>query len=244
MIDEYALWQAMQRTKAAPGGLALWLAWQMDLGAGAITALTWDQVDLEEGTILQSGRALPLTQALWRILREVQAARPTGSDPHVLLTAGGRPMDVPGLSRLVSATLAREGLPGATLRDLRRGLREDQETALLRLGQQRPFLTAADAADLLGLSREAAGKCLRRLWERGKLQRLGNRYYISLLPPADREAAVRDYISKTGFAYRQDIARLLGVEERQCGALLRGMVERGELRLDQRRYTLPENEKL
>ena len=239
MLDEYTLWQILQRSKTSPAGLALWLSWQLDLGAKDIVALTWDQLDLKEGTLRLGEQALPLTQALWRILREVNAGRGEGSDRHVLLTAGGKPLDVPYLSRLVSGLLRKEGLSGVTLRQLRRGLREDQETALLHLGQQRLYLTREDAAELLDCSKDGAGKCLRRLSERGKLHRLGNRYYVTL--PPDPTGTIRDHIALHGFAYRQDIARLLGIEERQCSTILRRMAERGELVLRDRKYFLPED---
>lgn len=239
MLDEYTLWKILQRNKTSPAGLALWLAWQMDLGGKDIAALTWDQLDLEAGTLRIGEQTLPLTQALCRSLREVEKGR--GTDPHVLRSTAGKGMDAAYLSRLTGALLRREGLEGVTLRQVRRGLREDQESALLRLAQQRLYLTREDAAQLLDLSGEAAGKCLRRLAERGKLHRLGNRYYESLLP--DFSGAIRDYIAQNGFAYRQDIAHLLGIEERQCGVLLRRMAQRGELVLRDRKYFLPDDSK-
>ena len=239
MLDEYTLWKILQRNKTSPAGLALWLAWQMDLGGKDIAALTWDQLDLEAGTLRIAEQTLPLTQALCRSLREVEKGR--GADPHVLCSAGGKGVDAAYLSRLTSALLRREGLEGVTLRQLRRGLREDQETALLHLAQQRLYLTGEDAAELLDLPGEAAGKCLRRLAERGKLSRLGHRYYASL--PQDLSRTIRRHIAQHGFAYRQEIAQLLGVEERQCSTLLRRMVQRGEVVLRDRKYFLPEDSK-
>lgn len=237
MLDEYTLWKILQRNKTSPAGLALWLSWQLDLGAKEIVSLTWDQLDLKEGTLCLGEQTLPLTRTLWRILSELREGREGGV--HILETASGKPLDVPYLSRLVSGLLRREGLSGVTLRQLRRGLREDQETALLHLAQQRPYLTREDAAELLDRSKDAAGKCLRRLSERGKLHRLGNRYYATL--PPDPAGTIRRHIAQNDFAYRQDIARLLGIEERQCGSILRRMAERGELVLRDRKYFLPED---
>lgn len=237
MLDEYTLWKILQRNKTSPAGLALWLSWQLDLGAKEIVSLTWDQLDLKEGTLCLGEQTLPLTRTLWRILSELREGREGGA--HILETASGKPLDVPYLSRLVSGLLRREGLSGVTLRQLRRGLREDQETALLHLAQQRPYLTREDAAELLDRSKDAAGKCLRRLSERGKLHRLGNRYYATL--PPDPAGTIRRHIAQNDFAYRQDIARLLGIEERQCGSILRRMAERGELVLRDRKYFLPED---
>ena len=242
MVDEYELWQVMQRSKTGPAGLALWLTWQMDLGVKDIAALTWKQVDLAAGTLELRGQKLPMTRALRRILEE--ARRRTPESAYVVAGGGGKPLDPAYLSRLAGALLRREGLPGVTLRTLRRGLREDQEAALLRFAEQRPFLTAADAAEFLGLPGEKAGRCLRSLAERGKICRCGNRYYVHLLPPERRADAVRDYIAEHGFAYRQDIARLLGLEVRQCGALLRRLAEEGELVLQDKKYFLPKSGKI
>ena len=111
----------------------------------------------------------------------------------------------------------------------------------MHLAQQRLYLTGEDAAELLDISKEAAGRCLRRLAERGKLSRLGHRYYASL--PQNLSRTIRRHIAQQGFAYRQEIAQLLGVEERQCSTLLRRMAEKGELVLRDRKYFLPEDGK-
>lgn len=234
MVDEYLLWQLLQRQKTTPAGLALWLTWQMDLSAKDIVALTWDQVDLERGELHLGGRTLPLTQALCRQLRQVRQER-----GYLLRSPAGKPLGLSTLSRLARRTLEEGGLSGVTLRSLRRGLREDQEADLLRLAEKNRFVTCADAQALWDLGAEAAAGRLGRLAERGKLRRLGNRYYAALPSPGERLSLIRGYLEEAGFAYRQDIARLLGMEARQCSAELRALVEQGELRLEGRKYTLP-----
>ena len=57
-----------------------------------------------------------------------------------------------------------------------------------------------------------------------------------------RLGAIRAYLEKAGFAYRQDIADLLHIQRKQCALILRRMVERGELAQSGQKYYLPRNE--
>jgi DNA-binding IclR family transcriptional regulator len=49
---------------------------------------------------------------------------------------------------------------------------------------------------------------------------------------------ILEYLTQEGFAYRQDIADLLGVDVRQCRSILQRMVKAGKLTQKQQRYTL------
>lgn len=241
-LDEFALWKVMQSQRTTPAGLALWLTWQLNLQEQEIVALTWDQVDLDGGLLRLTDRTLPLTTALWRILEDVRAARRPEDDPHVLLTPrAGTPLDLPYLSRLVRTALIRGGMEDVKLRDLRRGLREDEETALLHHIQRCRSVTKKETAELLGVSEKAAYSRLKALVERRKLTRVGGRYYIagSVVPPEDHAQAVCSYLDDAGFAYRQDIARILKVEDRQCTTILRALVDRGTVEQKDRKYFLP-----
>lgn len=241
-MDEFALWKVMQSQRTTPAGLALWLTWQMNLQEQEIVALTWDQVDLDGGLLRLTDRTLPLTTALWRILEDVRAARRPEDDPHVLLTPrAGTPLDLPYLSRLVRTALIRGGMEDVKLRDLRRGLREDEETALLHHIQRCRSVTKKETAELLGVSEKAAYSRLKALVERRKLTRVGGRYYMagSVVPPEDHAQAVCSYLDDAGFAYRQDIARILKVEDRQCTTILRALVDRGTVEQKDRKYFLP-----
>ena len=96
-------------------------------------------------------------------------------------------------------------------------------------------------AELLGVSEKAAYNRLKALVERRKLTRVGTRYYIfgSVLPPEDHAAAVCAYLEEAGFAYRQDIAQVLKVEDRQCTNILRTLVDQGTVEQKDRKYFLP-----
>ena len=49
------------------------------------------------------------------------------------------------------------------------------------------------------------------------------------MPPERQEQAVLDYLGREGFAYRQDIARLLGIKAAQCRPILQRMIQQGQL---------------
>lgn len=242
-VDEFKLWKVLQTERDTPAGLALWLAWQLGLQAQEIVALTWDQVD---GDCLRlPDREVPLTNALRRLLEDTRRRAPAG-EPHVLLTEHSRkPVDLPRLSRMTRAVLIRGGMEDVLLRDLRRDEgREDEDARLLSLTAAQGVLDRGDVMDLLGLSKTAAYTRLRRLTERGKLVRIGGKYYLpgDVVPPEKHLETIRAYLEKFGFAYRQDIADLLRIQRKQCALILRRMVERGELAQSGQKYYLPQNE--
>lgn len=243
-IDEFRLWKLLQAEGGTPAGLALWLTWQMGLQAREILALTWSQVDFAAGEIRLPDRTVPLTNAVRRLLQmELRQRQPT-DDPHVLLTPNSRrPMDLPRLSRLVRTVLIRGGMEHVTLRDLRRDeSRESEDTIILTRAAERGCLSRGQVMELLNLSRSAAYNRLRGLTERGKLVRVGEKYYPAgtVVPPEGQSEAIRQYLLENGSAYRQDIAGLLHIGQRQCAAVLRRMVESGELRQEKQRYFLPD----
>ena len=219
----------------------MWLTWHMGLQAQELVALTWDQV--EEDFIRVNGREVPLTNAVRRLLSENRDRRPPGADPHVLLTEQSKkPMDLPRLSRMVRAALIRGGMENTRLMDLRRNEnRESGDAALLSLAAEKGAISRGDVMDLLGVSRTAAYSRLHRLTERKRLVRVGGKYYLpgTVVPPEEQSAAVREYLERMGFAYRQDIAQLLRVERKQCAVILKHMVENGTIVRQGQKYLLP-----
>ena len=242
VVDEFRLWKVLQAEKRTPAGLALWLTWQMGLQAGEITALTWDQVDLERNQLILADRAVLLTNAVRRLLEEEQQRRSPEDDPHVILTEQSRrPVDLPRLSRLARAALIRGGMEHTRLMDLRRSQnRESSDAVLLARAAEAGSVSRGEAMTLLGLSRTAAYGRLRRLAEQGRLVRVGGRYYLSgtVVPPREQPDAIRTYLEREGFAYRQDIAALLRVRPQQCSVILRRLVETGVLIQEGQKYLL------
>ena len=202
-------------------------------------------MDFTAGEVRLPDRAVPLTNAVRRLLQGELAQRQPGDDPHVLLTPNSRrPMDLPRLSRLVRTALIRGGMETVTLRDLRRDeSREDTDARILDAAARQGCLSRSQVMALLGLSRSAAYNRLRSLTERGRLVLVGEKYYPAgtVVPPDQQREAVCRYLRENGTAYRQDIAGLLRIGQRQCTTLLRRMVAEGLLRQEKQRYSLPEN---
>ena len=57
-----------------------------------------------------------------------------------------------------------------------------------------------------------------------------------VLPPERQEAVILDYLAREGFAYRQDIAQLLGIDPGQCRPILQKMVAAGKILQERQRY--------
>lgn len=246
-VDEFKLWKLLQAERDTAAGLAMWLGWQLGLQAQEMIALTWDQVDFQEGVLRLPDREVPMTSAVRRILEEEHGRRSPEEDPHVLLTEQSRkPLDLPRLSRLTRAALIRGGLERVSLRDLRRDDgRDEEDERILQRALERGCLSRGDVSELLGLSKTATYARLRRLTEHGKLVRVGGKYYLpgTVVPPEKHREAILGYLAEAGFAYRQDIVDLLHIQPKQCTLVLHRMVEEGALVQLGQKYYLPEQEK-
>lgn len=93
---------------------------------------------------------------------------------------------------------------------------------------------------LLRVSKNTAYNRLRQMVARGKLTKVGNRYYLpsTVVPPEDQEQAILAYLSEAGFAYRQDIARVLRIGPRQCWPILQRMLAEHQIAKDGQKYIL------
>ena len=224
-VKAAAVEQLLEREGATPAGAAIALAWRMGLGLDEILALKWEDVD-----------ALPLDSRTKKLLQGIER-----QGPFVLSTRTLRPYDRARLSRLVRSAFIQGGLDDLTLRDLRQLRSADAfDAQLLLLAGRREGVTLQQAQEELDLVDTAVRRSLRRLVQKGKLVRVGMRYYLpgAVVPPEEQEAAILDYLKKEGFAYRQDIAQLLRIPAAQCRPVLRRMVESGKLRLEEQRYIM------
>ena len=241
-MDEFKLWKVLQAERDTPAGLALWLTWQMGLSAREIVDLTWDRVDLEDGTIRLRDRTVPVTNTVSRILTETLAARTAEDDPHVVLSPQTRrPLDLPRLSRLTRSALIRGGLEEVQLRQLRKDEhRQNEDSLLLSQTAEAGCISRGTVCRLLGGSKTAAHARLNRLLEQKKLVRIGTKYYLpgTVVPPEEHSSVIREYLSREGFAYRKDIAQLLHIDSRQCTPILQRLVAEGELEQRQQKYYL------
>ena len=63
-----------------------------------------------------------------------------------------------------------------------------------------------------------------------------------MVPPERQAEAILEYLAKEGFAYRQDIARLLRIDPGQCRPILQKMVAAGQIIQKRQRYELKRGE--
>lgn len=191
-------------------------------------------------------RSIPLGNTARRLLLEVQTQNRDTDDPHVLLTPNSRkPFDRVWLSKLVRTALIRGGIENATLRDIGVEARhKEDDDLLLQYAAEKGSVTKREVMGLLGLQSVAAYERLRRLTERKKLVRIGAKYYLTgtVVPPEDQYEVLRRYLEKAEGAYRQELARLLHVEARQCSVILKRLVEEGKLVQHGQQYYLPQAE--
>lgn len=238
-IDEFALWKLLRTEGSSPAGIALWLTWQVGLRLEEIVVLRWDQV--REDRLLLENREAPLSGGARKALEEL--ARASGREGYVLTAPRTRtPYDRTRLSKLVRAALIRAGLDNLTLRDLRVDctIRSGGEGRIMSRVRQQGWITRNEVMDLLGVSRTTAYNRLKQMVNRDRLVQVGTRYYSpeAVVPP-DRQAEVLlEYLGREGFAYRQDIARLLGIGAGQCRPLLQRMLASGDIVQERQRYLL------
>ena len=238
-LDEFALWKLLQAEKSSPAGVTLWLTWQLGLRLEDIVALRWAQ--LEDGALRLEDRTIPLSGGVLAVLQELRdSTRPAPEDFILRAPRSGQPYDRTRLSKVVRAALVRGGLDNVTLRDLRldcsiRSGGEGQVVAHLR---RHGSITRAEAMELMHVSRTTAYNRLKQMVKRGKLTQVGAKYYLkdTVVPPERQRAVILDYLSKEGFAYRQDIARLLNIDPRQCRPILQKMIADGEIVQQRQRY--------
>ena len=240
-IDEFALWKLLQAERTTPAGVTLWLTWQLGLRLEEIVTLRWAQIEGE--TLRFPDREVPLTSGVLGVLNDLRAISP---ETEYVITAprSGQPYDRTRLSRLVRATLVKGGLDNVTLRDLRLDcdIRVGGETEVISWLRRKKSITRSETAKLLGVSGNTAYNRLKQMVKRGRLTQIGMRYYLrsAVVPPERQEAEILAYLEREGFAYRQDIARLLKIDPGQCRPILQRMIAAGQIEQENQRYILKE----
>lgn len=239
-IDELRLKKLLQEEGNSVIGLAIRLIWQVGLKISEAAELTWSQVDLNTNSIQIGCRAVSIPEELAALLRPLQA-QSSPEDALLLTPRSRRPIKMDRLSRVVRAALIQAGLDNVTLVGLwaahNHGGAED---AILEYVSRNGSITRQEIIDRFNVTKSTAYENLSRLMQRGELVRLGYRYYRTgtVIAPKDQYAVIRDYLQEVGFAYRQDIARLLRIEPKQCSFVLKTLLDEGKLTREKQRYML------
>lgn len=239
---EYQMWKVLQDSKDTPAGIALWLRWQMNLQLTEIAALTWDQIDFQENVIRLEQRTIPLALSVRSVLLREYAHRAEGEDPHVILSPGIRhPMDVARISKLMRTALIRGNVENVTIRYLRGNTQKDSEKVQIEhLARTQGYLLRADVVAALQVSPATAHARLKELTEEGRLVRVNSTYYPpgAVAAPEQQKESVRAYLTENGKGCLMELAKHLGLQERQCGRILKQMVLAGVLCNEKGVYTL------
>lgn len=239
---ESKIWKIIEAEGTSVAGLTLRMAFELEMQMQEIAALTWEQVDLENGCIALPDRTLRVSEELLMQLKTVKAERALGMDPHVILSPRAKtPFTLPWLSRVLRDALIHGGVD-ATLNAVRAKERaRDTDAEILEFIMQKGTVTGAEIMKEFSLTKMQAYNRVQRLIERGKVVRIGTRIYLAgtVVPPEEHYEVIRAHLKKVGVAYCGELAELLGIGNRQCGWILRGIVREGKLKLDHQIYSLP-----
>lgn len=243
---EFRLWKIIQEEGASAEGLALWLAWTLEIPVQEIAALTWDQVDLAKGMINLPDQKVKMGSEILRKLKAVKAERTPDSDPHVLLTPKAQKgFDAKRLSKVLRNTLIRGGVD-LTLQDiLIAKKRNDSDYPIIRIVQKYGGATRNQIMRELPLSQGQYYSRVESLVERGELVRIGQKLYLpgTVVAPEEQYEVIRAHLETVSGAVRSDLASLLHVSSNQCGVILRNLVKEGKLKHTGHVYSLPDKEK-
>lgn len=240
----------IKKEGTSPVSLALALSLEMGLSLKALVALTWDQVNLEEGYLYNEGQKVSIPSSVKELLLNAYTERAPDEDPHVILNPQSRrPVDYARVSGQVKVALSRVGMEDVTIRELSQlNQQEKIEDDILRLIYETGPITRNDVLEQLQIPlahKAQAYSLLRRMVWKNKLVLAGQKYYIPgtvLADPEEQYNAIRAYLEENGGAYRQDLADILKFDGRKCGRILQKMIEEGKLKRDGQRYCLPEGE--
>ena len=233
------LWNVLQQNRTGASGLALWLSQQAGLTGREIIALTWDDVDLDKGIISVGSETRYLLKEVITMLRREKESRAAADDPHVLLSPTAKaPMSEAALSAMLRDLLIKNGMG-----DIRAGEIQSRNTVRRDLAQIRRiveangFISVADVALGLGVSKKVAYSRLRRLIDSGELVRSGRGYVPKdrFIPQERWADVVLESVERDGHITIVKAADMLHVSRSAAKLLFADMTAQGMLAAASRR---------
>lgn len=238
--------QDLVKAEKDPVGLAIWLCWKLNMTILDAVALVWDQVDLSTRIIHGPQGYIFIDDTLEELLLKAAALRDETSDPHVILgPKAKKPMRPERLSRVMRDALIRGGIGDTLLEQLKaERARSEKEEMILQYVQDKRSISMNEAKEVLNATYVPTYACIQRLKEQGKLVMVGTRYYLAgtVVPPEQQEEAIFTYLKEKEKAELGELAQRLGIGNRQCGWILRGLVEEGKVVHANRKYRLVKTE--
>ena len=241
-IDEARLMEFLVTEGTSAVSMALWLVWKQQIALREVASLTWEQVDFEKNIIRFSDGESQMHPVVAQLLKEIYDSREGGGDPHVILSPKAKTAyRYEHLSAVIKTALVKKGLGPVNLKVLslaEKNKAEDEK--VISYLQEHPFITRKQADRLLGTTQHPTYTVFLRLAQRGKLVRVGDRYYLAgtVIPPEQHRQAICGYLKDVKSAAVSDIADLLHIEKRACAWILHGMVEEGLISLSGQIYSL------
>jgi Mn-dependent DtxR family transcriptional regulator len=243
---EFKLWKLIQEEGTSAEGLALWMAWKLEMPAQEIVALTWDQVDLVKGIIKLQKRNVKIGGEFLTRLKTVKGERAPDSDPHILLTPRAQKgFDAMRLSRVMRNALIRGGVD-MTLQDILNAKKRNYtDYPIVKIVEKYGSATRNKIMKELSLSQSQFYTRTERLVERGELVRVGQKLYLpgTVVAPEEQYEVIRAHLETVPGAVRGDLAKLLHVSGNQCSVILKALVEEGKLEHTGHVYSLPDKDK-
>ena len=227
------LWELLQRERDGVIAVALWLSLQANLTNRQIVSLTWDDVDLDKGTIRVGNETRYLLKEILVMLTKEKAKRTDADDPHVILSpASGKPMREKWFSRTLRDILVREGMGDVYIDKSREKSRIEQDlNQIRRFVDHNGFITVKDAVETLGIGKQVIYSRFQRLTESGELARMDKGFvpadkYI----PRERWAdTITKYVDEADDTTISKTAELLHTTRGKARQLLLAMEAQGTL---------------
>lgn len=247
-LDEGKLMEIIQSANTTPAGLTLWMCWKLGVTETEALELTWNQIDMEKGTIFLKDRNVSIDDKDLMIrLKQLKEENEGETDPHVVLRPNvKKPYQLNEMSRLVRTLLIRGGVEGMTLVDVTLFMQKKAVSAqIMNYVRSKGSITRSEVMELLQVTKAQARDKIELLRDEGELVKVGVRYYLpgTVVAPEEHYEVIRTHLETVGSTYRQEVAELLGVSTTQATTVLRNLVKGGKLDMEGHFYMLPGDEK-
>ena len=227
------VWDLLMKNREGSVAIALWLSQQANLPYRQIVALTWDDINFDDGTFCVQNETHFLLKEIISMLKKEKATRSMDDDPHVILSPTKKaPMSESALSVLLRDFMVKNGVGDVYVGDIKNRYRIDREVEQIRrFAEENGFISSRTATAKLGISRGVVYDRFQRLVDSGELVRAGKGYVLAekYIPNELRMDAIAQYVTENGSTTISKTAEYLHISRDQAKQLLCDMEEKGIL---------------